>query len=77
MQVFYPPLAGRFRQHDRILTPLTPVRLVVRGSRSKRDYKIVVCPGARLRESFDDASLCGGLKGKQALGDAHPYLALF
>lgn len=79
--VFYPPpleLALRGHSVACILTPLTPGLIrQIEVPFQRETTKIVVRPGAQIRERSVDASLWCGLKGKMALGDAHPYLALF
>lgn len=50
---------------------------VCRGARSSMDYPVADNPGAPVIRDASSASMRGGLKGKTAPGDAHPYLALF
>ena len=43
----------------------------------KDDYPVVIRSGVNHRGVWFERFVWCGLKGKMALGDAHPYLALF
>ena len=59
-----------------ILTPLTPDTSVSRIP-FKSDYSVVVYHAPAFHRVSLACFAWGGLKGQIALGDAHPYLALF